>query len=43
MIALPELQALTQATVLEFIGCDPIGPDLRLRARLQGRQCWAGQ
>jgi diaminohydroxyphosphoribosylaminopyrimidine deaminase/5-amino-6-(5-phosphoribosylamino)uracil reductase len=43
MIALPELQALTQATALEFIGCDPIGPDLRLRARLQGRQFWAGQ
>ena len=43
MIALPELQALTQATALEFIGCDPIGLDLRLRARLQGRQFWAGQ
>jgi diaminohydroxyphosphoribosylaminopyrimidine deaminase/5-amino-6-(5-phosphoribosylamino)uracil reductase len=43
MIALPELQALTQATALQFIGCDPIGPDLRLRARLQGRQFWAGQ
>jgi diaminohydroxyphosphoribosylaminopyrimidine deaminase/5-amino-6-(5-phosphoribosylamino)uracil reductase len=42
MIALPELQALSQAKALDFIACDPIGPDLRLRARLQGRQFWAG-
>ena len=37
MINLPELQALNQARALEFIGCERIGPDLRLRARLQGR------
>jgi len=37
MINLPELQALNQAKALEFIGCERIGPDLRLRARLQGR------
>lgn len=41
MIALPELQALGQAKALEFVACDPIGPDLRLRARLQGRPFWA--
>ncbi len=42
MIALPELQTLDQARELDFLSCDAIGPDLRLRARLQAREFWAG-
>jgi diaminohydroxyphosphoribosylaminopyrimidine deaminase/5-amino-6-(5-phosphoribosylamino)uracil reductase len=37
MLALPALQSLDQATALDFISCERIGPDLRIVARVQGR------
>jgi diaminohydroxyphosphoribosylaminopyrimidine deaminase / 5-amino-6-(5-phosphoribosylamino)uracil reductase len=37
LVALPALQSLDQATALDFISCERIGPDLRIVARVQGR------
>ncbi len=37
MLNLPALSALEQGTALEWSDCERVGPDLRLRARLQGR------
>ncbi len=37
LLALPALSALDQATALSFVGCERVGPDLRILARLQGR------
>ncbi len=37
LITLPALQRLDQGTALQFLACESIGPDLRLRARLRGR------
>ena len=37
LLALPALEYLDQGTALEFISCERIGPDLRIIARVQGR------
>lgn len=37
LMALAPLERLDQGTALQFLGCEPVGPDLRLRARLRGR------
>lgn len=37
LLALPALQSLDQGTALEFGSCERVGPDLRILARLQGR------
>jgi diaminohydroxyphosphoribosylaminopyrimidine deaminase/5-amino-6-(5-phosphoribosylamino)uracil reductase len=37
LLALPELESLDQGTALEFISCERMGPDLRIVARVQGR------
>jgi diaminohydroxyphosphoribosylaminopyrimidine deaminase/5-amino-6-(5-phosphoribosylamino)uracil reductase len=36
MVAIGPLQALAEAPRLRFLGCQPVGADLRLRARLAG-------
>lgn len=37
LLALPALSALDEGTALEFIDCQRVGPDLRILARLPGR------
>lgn len=37
LAALPALEALTEATALEFLDVQRVGPDLRVRAQLAGR------
>ncbi len=37
LMTLAPLQRLDQGTALQFLSCEPVGPDLRLRARLPGR------
>jgi hypothetical protein len=37
-MALPELTSLEQGTALRFMGCERVGPDLRILARLPGRE-----
>jgi diaminohydroxyphosphoribosylaminopyrimidine deaminase/5-amino-6-(5-phosphoribosylamino)uracil reductase len=38
LMALPALQRLEQGRALKFLDVQPLGPDLRLRARLQGHE-----
>ena len=40
LLALPALQSLEQGTALDFINCERIGPDLRIVARVQGRDAF---
>ena len=37
LLALPALESLDQGTALDFISCERMGPDLRIVARVQGR------
>ena len=37
LLALPALESLDQGTALDFISCERMGPDLRILARVQGR------
>lgn len=40
MLTLPALESLEQATALEFASCERVGPDLRVIARLTGRDAF---
>ena len=40
LMSLPAVERIDGGTALQFISCEAVGPDLRLRARLPGREAF---